>query len=227
MRGGEVMKPELIIFDMDGVLVDSEATFKCACADALHTFGVFPEHEEFTPYTGMGDPVYIGEVAKAHGVPFQPEMVDLSYKLYAEYAVRTLKVFPWSRTVLNTLHRNGFPICVASSAGLFKVKVNLECVGVDLGIFETIVSGDEVERRKPFPDIFLKAAEKCKTDPSRCLVFEDAKSGVAAAKAAGMTVATVTTSFSADELLSQGSDFVCDDLRKAVTEYCDINEFEE
>lgn len=221
------MKPELIIFDMDGVLVDSEATFKRACADALHNFGVFPQHEEFTPYTGMGDPIYIGEVAKSHGVPFRPEMVDLSYKLYAEYAVETLKVFPWSRVVLNTLGKSGIPICVASSAGLEKVKINLECVGVDLGIFETIVSGDEVERRKPFPDIFLKAAEKCRAVPEKCLVFEDAKSGVAAAKAAGMTVATVTTSFSREELSAAGSDYICDDLREAVTKFCDINEFEE
>lgn len=220
------MKPCLVIFDMDGVLVDSEATFKRACADALHEFGVYPEHEEFTPYTGMGDVIYIGEVAKAHGVPFAPEMQDLSYKLYGEYAKETLTVFPWSRTVLKTLHKNGIKICVASSAGLFKVETNLRCVGVELDMFETVVSGDEVEKKKPAPDIFLKAAGKCHIDPSRCLVFEDAKSGVMAAKAAGMTAAAVTTSFSEAELKAAGADFVCDDLRQAVTKYFDINEFE-
>ncbi len=216
------MRPELVIFDMDGVLVDSEATFKCACADALHEWDVFPDHEEFTPYTGMGDVLYIGEVAKAHGVPFNPEMQVRAYELYGEYAPKTLTVFPWSRRVLTTLHENGIKICVASSAGLYKVDVNLSCVGVKLDIFETVVYGDLVERKKPAPDIFLKAAEDCDIDPSRCLVFEDAVSGVMAAKAAGMTAAAVTTSFSREKLTEAGADLVVDDLRDAVTHYFDI-----
>ena len=217
------MRPELVIFDMDGVLVDSEATFKRACADALHAYGVFPDHEEFTPYTGMGDVLYIGEVAKAHGVPFTPQMQKDAYDLYGAYAPETLTVFPWSRTVLMTLHEAGVPICVASSAGLYKVNVNLSCVGVELSIFRTIVSGNEVEKKKPAPDIFLKAAGKCDTDPSRCLVFEDAVSGVMAAKAAGMTAAAVTTSFSREKLTEAGADLVVDDLRDAVTHYFEIN----
>lgn len=219
------MQPKLVIFDMDGVLVDSEATFKRSCADALHSFGVYPDHEEFTPYTGMGDVLYIGEVAKSHGVPFVPEMQELSYKLYGEYAKETLTVFPWSRAVLTALHKNGIKICVASSAGLFKVKTNLHCIGVDLDIFETVVSGDEVEKKKPAPDIFLKAAKKCSTSPEDCLVFEDALSGVTAAKAAGMTAAAVTTSFEEKELLGVGADLVVNDLRDAVTHFFGITEF--
>lgn len=211
--------PKLTIFDMDGVLVDSEDTFKRSCADALNKFGAYPEHDEFTKYTGMGDVLYIGGVAEAHGVAFKPEMIDESYKLYAEYAKETLKVFPWSRKILMALFDNKKPICVASSAGLFKVKVNLECVGVDLSIFETIISGDEVTEKKPAPDIFLKAAAKCGIDPADCLVFEDAISGVKAAKAAGMTACAVTTSFSAEELYEAGADFVCDDLGEGLYKY--------
>lgn len=216
------MKPTFAVFDMDGVLVDSEATFKRSCADALHEWGVFPDHEEFTPYTGMGDVLYIGEVAKAHGVPFTPEMQERAYQLYGEYARETLTVFPWSRETLTALHENGVEMCVASSAGLFKVETNLSCVGVSLDIFKAVISGDEVTEKKPAPDIFLKAAGKSGFDPARCLVFEDAVSGVRAAKAAGMTAAAVTTSFSKEQLSEAGADFICTDLRDAVTHYFDI-----
>lgn len=217
-------KPILAIFDMDGVLVDSEDTFKHACADALHKWGVYPDYDEFTPYTGMGDELYIGGVSSSHGVPYVREMTEESYRLYGEYAKESLTVFDWSRPVPEALNRAGIKICVASSAGLFKVRTNLACIGVDERIFTAIISGDEVKNKKPHPDIFLKAAEKCGVDPSDCLVFEDAISGVQAAKAAGMTACAVTTSFSRKEVIDAGADFVCTDLREALEHFFDIKQ---
>lgn len=205
----------LAIFDMDGVLVNSEATFKRACADALHRWGVYPEYDEFTPYTGMGDTLYIGEVARAHGAEFTFDMVDEAYRLYGEYAAQTLKVFPWSQPVLEGLHAAGVPLCVASSAGRFKVDTNLRCIGVDPSIFKCVITGDMVEKKKPAPDIFLAAADKCGAEAGKCLVFEDALSGVRAAKTAGMTACAVTTSFDREKLLSVGADFVFDGLSDA------------
>lgn len=210
------MKPQLAIFDMDGVLVDSEDTFKHACADALHEFGVFPEYDEFTQYTGMGDVIYIGGVSSAHGVPYCLEMSDRSYALYAEYAKTELKKFPWSQKIVKSMKEAGLKVCVASSAGLFKVKTNINCLGFDFDYFATVISGDEVTEKKPAPDIFLKAAEKCGINPADCIVFEDAIAGVRAAKAAGMTAIAVTSSFSREELINAGADFVCDDLMDAV-----------
>ena len=212
-------KPHLAIFDMDGVLVDSEKAFKHACSDALHRWGVYPEREEFTPYTGMGDILYIGGVSEAHGVSYCLEMTDAAYELYAEYAKEELHVFPWSRTIIEKLADNGYDIAVASSAGLFKVETNLACVGVDTKLFKAIITGSDVEKKKPAPDIFLTAAAKCGADPSDCLVFEDAISGVKAAKAAGMFAVAVTTSFTADELYEAGADFVCHDLMAAYEKF--------
>ncbi len=209
----------LAIFDMDGVLVDSERAFKHACQDALRQWGVEAEREEFTPYTGMGDILYIGGVSEAHGVPYTLEMTDVSYKLYAEYAKEELCVLPWSRRIIEKLSESGYEIAVASSAGLFKVETNLACVGVDTALFKTIVTGSDVEKKKPAPDIFLTAAAKCGRAPSECLVFEDAISGVKAAKAAGMFAVAVTTSFTAEELYGAGADFVCDDLMVAFDKF--------
>ena len=209
----------LAIFDMDGVLVDSEKAFKHACQDALLQWGVHAEREEFVPYTGMGDILYIGGVSEAHGVPYCLEMTDVSYKLYAEYARTELCVLPWSRKIIESLKSEGYDIAVASSAGLFKVETNLNCVGVDTKVFKAIITGSDVEKKKPAPDIFLAAAEKCGADPSDCLVFEDAISGVKAAKAAGMFAVAVTTSFTAEELYAAGADFVCDDLMVAYEKF--------
>ena len=212
-------KPRLAIFDMDGVLVDSEKAFKHACSDALHKWGVHAEYEEFVPYTGMGDILYIGGVSEAHGVPYTLEMTDVAYKLYAEYAKDELFVMPWSRRIIENLTAAGYDVAVASSAGLFKVETNLACVGVDTGVFKTIVTGSDVEKKKPAPDIFLTAAAKCETAPEDCLVFEDAISGVQAAKAAGMFAVAVTTSFSKEKLYEAGADFVCDDLMEAFEKF--------
>ena len=205
-------KPRLAIFDMDGVLVDSEKAFKHACQDALLQWGVHAEREEFVPYTGMGDILYIGGVSEAHGVPYCLEMTDVSYKLYAEYVKTELFVFPWSRKIIEKLSEAGYKVAVASSAGQFKVETNLNCVGVDTSLFTAVVSGSDVEKKKPAPDIFLAAAKAAGEDPENCLVIEDAISGIQAAKAAGMRVATVNTSFTSEELGEAGSDYVTDDL---------------
>ena len=94
----------------------------------------------------------------------------------------------------------GLKIAVASSADPTKVMINLDEIGIPPGTFHTIVSGLDIEHKKPAPDIFLKAAENLGVLPEECLVIEDAISGVAAGKAAGAKVLALTTSFPADAL---------------------------
>ena len=211
--------PRLVIFDMDGVLVNSEGAFRRACSEALWQWNVHPEYDEFQPFTGMGDILYIGGVSEKYGVPYVPEMTDVSYKLYAEYAPTLLKVFDWSKKILMKLHDEGVKIAIASSAGAYKVDINIGCIGVDKSIFSAIVTGSDVEEKKPAPDIFLAAARMAGEDPENCLVIEDAISGIQAAKAAGMRVATVCTSFTAEELDAAGSDFVTDDAMNVCDEF--------
>lgn len=215
-------KPRLAIFDMDGVLVNSEAAFRRACSEILTQWGINAEYDEFKPFTGMGDARYIGGVSEAHGVPYVPEMTERSYKLYAEYAPQLLRVFPWSRGILETLHASGVKTALASSAGAYKVDINIRCIGVDKNIFSAVITGSDVEKKKPAPDIFLAAAEKAGEKPSDCLVLEDAVSGVQAAKAAGMRAAAVTTSFDGETLLAAGADFVCDDLTEVLAKFFEL-----
>ena len=96
-----------------------------------------------------------------------------------------------------------------------KVECNLRCIGADPSVFAALITGSDVKNKKPAPDIFLLAAEKAGVDTSSIVVFEDAISGVMAAKAAGCVCIAVTTSFPADKLYQAGADFVVDDLSLA------------
>ena len=104
-------------------------------------------------------------------------------------------------------------MAVASSADPVKVNINLEEIGLDSKLFQAVVTGLDIEHKKPAPDIFLKAAKLMGVDPKRCLVVEDAISGVAAGKAAGARVLALTTSFSSRELA--GADWITETLATA------------
>ncbi len=91
-------------------------------------------------------------------------------------------------------------MAVASSADRVKIGINLREIGLSADIFDAIISGEDVERKKPFPDIYLLAAERIGLKPENCLVVEDAVSGITAGKAAGCKCLAVTTSFPAEKL---------------------------
>ena len=201
-----------IIFDMDGVLVDSEPAITYAAMEVIRRLGFETKEEEFKPYTGMGDDKFIGGVLESHGGVYDPAYKAEAYDIYCESAAERVKVFSWSKEILTALHDKGYAVCVASASDIRKVTCNLACIGVELSLFDAIVTGSDVERKKPAPDIFLKAAEKAGLLPENCIVAEDAVAGVMAAKAAGMTAIAVTTSFSANALKEAGADQVLDSL---------------
>jgi beta-phosphoglucomutase len=102
---------------------------------------------------------------------------------------------------------------VASSADPVKVNINLAEIGLEKELFQAVVTGLDIEHKKPAPDIFLKAAKLMGADPQRCLVVEDAISGVAAGKAAGARVLALTTAFTPSDL--SGADWISETLATA------------
>jgi HAD superfamily hydrolase (TIGR01509 family) len=201
-----------VIFDMDGTLVDSEPAITFAAMEVIRRLGYEAKEEEFKPFTGMGDDKFIGGVLESHGGVYQPAYKEEAYRIYCETAKNTVKVYPWSKAIIEALHAMGYRLAVASASDLIKVTCNLNCIGVDLSLFDAIVTGSDVTKKKPAPDIFLKAAEKLGVDPALCVVAEDAVSGVQAAKAAGMIAMAVTTSFSEEALAVAGADRITDDM---------------
>ena len=105
--------------------------------------------------------------------------------------------------MLLALHAKGLVMAVCSAADLRKVRYNIKAIGVDESIFSALVTGSDVERKKPFPDIYLKGAQLIGMDPKDCLVVEDAVSGIKAAHAAGMDAVGVPTTFSKEELMER------------------------
>ena len=198
-----------VLFDMDGVLVDSEPIINAAAIRALAEFGISARPEEFEPFVGAGENRYVGGVAELHGRAFVPEMKHRTYNWYLKLLPSMGKAFPGAKYLIDRLSRQGVSCAVASSADRIKVEANLtQVLGVPLDRFAAIVTGEDVTRRKPYPDIFLEAARRLDVSPETCCVIEDAVNGVVAAKAAGMRCVAVATSFPAEILVAAGADVV-------------------
>ncbi len=200
---------EAIIFDMDGVLADSEALIREAAMEMFEEKGARVAPEDFLPFVGAGENRYLGGVAEKHGVPFDVEADKArTYALYLEKVPDRLVVFPGAAAFIRACRDAGLATAVASSADWIKVEANLRKIGCPPESFEAVIAAEDVERRKPWPDLFLAAAARIGAEPGRCVVLEDALNGVRAARAAGMACVGVATSFPETDLVAAGADLV-------------------
>jgi HAD superfamily hydrolase (TIGR01509 family) len=178
-------KPDLVIFDCDGVLVDSEL-LSCQClSDELSEFGI-------SLTLAQALELFLGRSTSAVVQHFRElgQMVPGDFPVRLKSRVltafeRALKPIPDVETVLSGLR---VPYCVASSSDLDRVALSLKVTGLARHFSDRIYSAQMVARGKPAPDLFLYAADKMVAQPARTLVIEDSVSGVQAAKAAGMMV---------------------------------------
>ena len=194
------MKYKAILFDMDGVLIESEFLMRHAAIQALAEYGIEAKHEDFREFTGMGEDMFVGGVAEKYGHTYTFDMKDRAYDYFGEQVKELAHVPEGVKEMLTALHEKGLVMAVCSAADLRKVRYNIQAIGVDESIFSALVTGSDVERKKPFPDIYLKGAQLIGMDPKDCLVVEDAVSGITAAHAAGMDAVGVPTTFSKEEL---------------------------
>lgn len=201
-----------IIFDMDGVLVDSEAVIEEAARLGLAEFGVTAQAEDFKPFVGAGEDRYIGGVAEKYGVAYHVGMKKRVYEIYLQQVDKKLKVYEETLPLIKTLMEKKIQFALGSSADRIKVEANLRVAGIDTNWFGAIVTGDDVTHKKPAPDIYLKAADMIHGQKEKCIVIEDAVNGIQAAHSAGMRCIGISTSFSKEHLLAEGADFVCDNL---------------
>jgi HAD superfamily hydrolase (TIGR01509 family) len=197
-----------VIFDMDGVLTDSEPVINAAAIAGLREYGINPKPEDFHPFVGTGEDRYIGGVAAKYGLTYIPEMKRRVYEIYLEILPGMIRAFPGAQELLRTLRAQSIRLAVASSADRVKVEANLRAIRVDLSWFGAVVVGEDVERKKPAPDIFLTAARRLGVTPTACCVVEDAVNGVRAAKSAGMRCVAVEQSFPAAVLAPAGPDVI-------------------
>jgi beta-phosphoglucomutase len=208
----ELLTKSAVIFDMDGVLVDTEPVINAAAIEGLKEFGVRAKPEDFIPFIGAGEIKYIGGVAEKYGLAYRPEMKDRVYEIYLQIVDKMLTVYPGTIDCLTNLNKDGIPMAVASSADRIKIDANLRASLIAPELFQVILSAEDVIHRKPAPDLFLTAAARLGIAPERCIVVEDALNGVQAAKSAGMVCIAVCTSFGKEQLTAAGADYVCDGM---------------
>jgi beta-phosphoglucomutase len=201
-----------VIFDMDGVLVDTEPVICEAAILGLKEYGVTAVPDDFKPFVGAGEDRFIGGVAEKYGLAYKPEMKRRVYEIYLEIVKDRIKVFDGVHGLLKLLKEKEIPMALASSADRIKVDANLKSAQIPMELFKVIISGENVEHKKPAPDIFLKAAQAMGKNPISCVVIEDAVNGIAAAKAAGMKCIAVVSSFSREQLLGANPDYICSDI---------------
>jgi beta-phosphoglucomutase len=159
----------------------------------------------------MGENRYIGGVAENHGVFVDIEKVKArTYEIYEHIVKGNLTPLPGVHEFISECRKRGFRMALATSADRVKMEVNLREIGLPPATFHSIVTGLDVGNKKPFPDIYIKAAESIGLEPYECLVVEDAVSGIKAGKAAGCRCLAVTSSFSA-KILAE-ADWTCGSL---------------
>jgi beta-phosphoglucomutase len=204
---------QAVIFDMDGVLTDSEPLI---CAAAIAMFkerGLEVQPEEFAPFVGTGENRYLGGVAEKHRFPLEiASAKKRTYDIYLSLVPRSLRAFPGARSLVLGCRKAGLKTALASSADAIKINANLRRIELPPEQWDAIVTGEDVERRKPDPDIFTRAAMRLALPPDRCVVVEDAVNGVQAAKAAGMRCVAVAQTFP-EELLMEA-----DLVRKSIAD---------
>ncbi|MET7988606.1 HAD family hydrolase [Streptomyces sp. NPDC005281] len=196
------MRYDLIIFDNDGVLVDSEPISNTLLAAYLTELGHPTSYEDsLRDYMGSAMHRIHDLVLERTGRRLPDDFDDVFHaRVFAAFE-RELKPVPGAGQVLEKLAADGVPYCVASSGSHERIRVGHRTTGLDRWFDEgRVFSSQDVGRGKPAPDLFLHAAERMGVRPERCAVVEDSPLGVQAANAAGMDVYGFTAMTSATRL---------------------------
>ncbi len=182
-------RPELIVFDCDGVLVDSEPIANRVMAEAVTALGWSLTTEDcIARFKGHHFDTVIAAVEARLGRPVPGDWIpDLRAATHAAFE-RELRPVPGVIALLDVVAASGTATCVASQGPLEKMVISLGVTGLRARFEDRIFSAYQVERAKPHPDLFLFAARTMGVAPERCVVIEDSPLGVTAALAAGMSV---------------------------------------
>lgn len=205
-----------VLFDMDGVLVNSEFMGKKAFLEAIKDYGVIGHMEDFHDFVGGGAEPVLRGIMEKNGGKFVPEVIDHAYDIYEKIAKTELHAFECSNNVINSLHKKGYLLGICSSGNRRRIEINIKYGKIDTSNIKSIVSGEDVKRKKPFPDIYLKGAECLGLKPQQCIAVEDAINGIKAAHAAGMQCIAITSSFPYEELKIYNPEYIVNDIKEVL-----------
>lgn len=204
----------MLIFDFDGVVLDSEPQLNALLCSLLASHGVsLSTDEALRRFTGVASAECLAGVERDFGVSLPADLGETYHReSLALYARGALPVVPGLRELLAALQR---PVAIASGSQRAKIEAGLRVHGLEQVFAGRIVSAHEVPRGKPHPDVYLEAARRFGVDPRACLAIEDSPTGAQAACAAGIRVFGLVGICSADVLASAGAEPITD-LRELI-----------
>lgn len=209
------MKCRGAIFDMDGLLFDTEKVYQETWKELAEEYDVILTDTFAREISGTSGVLTRRILEKHYQVPDGSVLVNECIKRVRQ----KLEVYVPKKTgvdeILQYFHENDFKIAVASSSDKVQIESNLYNAGIRKW-FDVVVSGTEVEHGKPAPDIFLLAAEKIGCNPEECYVFEDSENGVRAGYAAGCKTVMVPDLFKPSEEMHQISTMILGSLLEMI-----------
>jgi beta-phosphoglucomutase len=201
------LKPKALIFDMDGVLVDSEPLHERAKQEAFRKAGIVLPEERLATLIGRGDEAMLKDLASEFSLSASQSAEILRQKnAFYESSESTLRPIPGALDFVHWSHRH-FRLALATSASpryrhFLMKKFDIE------SLFEVVLDAALVKAPKPSPEVFEITLKKLSLEPTTCWIIEDSVNGLVAAKQAGCFAVGITTSFSSQILRSTGADLV-------------------
>ena len=204
------MQKKAVIFDMDGVIIDSQPLYYEFDMNMLRQFGVPATIETPIPYSGLTSVDRMTKYRRDFGLDASvDELIKMSVDSMRDvFLTRELKPIDGIPELLSYLQDAGLHIGVASSTSHELIEIILKRLDV-LDYFEKIISGEDVKEGKPAPDVYLKAAEAFGLLPSECVAIEDSVMGLRSAKAAGFTCIAYRNRYTQDYSCA---DYIVDDF---------------
>ena len=209
---------EAVVFDLDGVLLDSEEIWDRARDELAHERGGRWHDQAQRDMMGMSSTEWSRYMADVIGLPEPPEEINREVvRRLTELYRDELPAIPGAREAVERLAAR-WPLGLASSSNRELIDLVLELLGVE-HLFTATVSSEEVARGKPAPDVYLEAARRLGVNPTTAAAVEDSQNGILAAKAAGMRVIAIPNAhFPPDEDALREADVVLDSLAELTAE---------
>jgi len=204
-------RPDAVIFDFDGVIVDSEPLHYKAFQGVLEPLGIgFPWEEYVDSYMGFDDRDAFLEAFRAHGKDLDDrrlaQLVASKSAIFLDIVGNGVRAYPGTVSLIRSLDASGLPLAISSGALRSDILPILDILGITR-CFPHVISADDVRKSKPDPECYLLAFRRLKeahplriSTPDRCLVIEDTPAGIRSAKLAGLSVLAVTNSYGGKQL---------------------------